>query len=76
MNSTNAICEAARDLWLPFHLFALLAVVFVTIQKIRYYGELVWNLIGAGVALVVLAFRREDVAGVWEGCGSGRRVRV
>ena len=56
MNSTNAICEAARDLWPPFHLFALLAVVIVTIQKIRYYGELVWNLIGAGVALVVLAF--------------------
>jgi len=55
MNS-NVICEAARDLWLPFHLFASLAVVYVTIQKIRCYGELAWNLIGAGIALVVLAF--------------------
>lgn len=56
MNSTNTICEAVRDLWLPFHLFASLAVVFVTIQRIRYCGEFVWNLIGAGIALVVLAF--------------------
>lgn len=55
MNS-NAICEAARDLWLPFHLFASLAVVYVTIQKIRCYGEPVRHLIGAGIALVVLAF--------------------
>ena len=55
MNSTNALCEATRNLWPLFHLLALLAVVYVTIQKIRYYGELVWNLIGAGIALVVLA---------------------
>lgn len=56
MNSTNAICEAARDLWFPFHLLASLAVVIALVQKIRYYGEFVWNLIGAGIALVVLAF--------------------
>ena len=55
MNSTNAICEATRNLWPLFHLLALLAVVYVTIQKIRYYGEFMWNLIGAGIALVVLA---------------------
>lgn len=55
MNSTNALCEAARDLWPLFHLLALLAVVYVTFQKIRYYGEFMWNLIGAGIALVVLA---------------------
>lgn len=55
MNSTNAICEATRNLWPLFHLLALLAVLYVTIQKIRYYGEFMWNLIGAGIALVVLA---------------------
>ena len=55
MNS-NVICEAARDLWLPFHLFASLAVVIVTIQKIRCYGEPVRHLIGAGIALAILPF--------------------
>lgn len=55
MNSTKAICEATRNLWPLFHLLASLAVVYVTIQKIRYYGEFMWNLIVAGIALVVLA---------------------